>query len=89
MMIQVYNFRFSPATLKKLYRGFKAECPSGVSSSEVSSSKQSVSPGLLTEEVFKQVFAKFFPIESSSHLYFHYVFLSIDTQQTGNINFEA
>merc|ERR1712150_185975 len=40
--------RFSPRTLKKLYRGFKTECPSG----------------RLTEEVFKQIFAKFFPIDS-------------------------
>ena len=47
------------------------------------------SPGLLTEDVFKQIFAKFFPIDSSSQLYFHYVFSSIDCQEAGSINFEV
>ena len=37
--------RFSPASLRRLYRGFKTECPSG----------------LMTEEAFREVFAKFFP----------------------------
>merc|ERR1712062_255828 len=64
--------RFSPATVKKLYRGFKTECPSG----------------LLTEEVFKQVFIKFFPFNSSSSLYFNHVFSCIDTKAEGHINFE-
>merc|ERR1711874_14345 len=64
--------RFSPATLKKLYRGFKTECPSG----------------LLTEDVFKQVCLKFFPFNSSSSLYFNYVFSCIDTKAVGNITFE-
>ena len=31
-------------------------------------------PGLLTEEVFKQVCIKFFPFNSSSSLYFNHVF---------------
>merc|ERR1712244_96170 len=44
--------------------------------------------GILTEEVFKQVCFKFFPFNSSSSLYFNYVFSCIDTKAVGTINFE-
>merc|ERR1712128_132809 len=63
---------FSPASLRRLYRGFKTECPTG----------------LMTEEVFRQVFAKFFPNGASCSAYSHYVFSSMDQENTGVVSFE-
>lgn len=37
--------RFSEKEIKRIYRGFKAECPSGV----------------VQEEVFRDIYAQFFP----------------------------
>jgi len=64
--------RFSPASLRRLYRGFKTECPTG----------------LMTEEAFRQVFAKFFPNGASCSAYSHYVFSSMDPGDSGLVSFE-
>ena len=40
-----FYFRFSSAEMKRLYRGFKTECPTGV----------------LTEESFHNIYTSFFP----------------------------
>ena len=73
-------WRFSPNTLRRLYRGFKTECPSGE----------------MLEDDFKVVFSKFFPfpglassISSGSSLYAHYVFSCVDVNGMGIINFEV
>jgi len=63
---------FSPASLRRLYRGFKTECPTG----------------LMTEEAFRQVFAKFFPNGASCSAYSHYIFSSMDPGETGLVSFE-
>jgi len=64
---------FSQETLRRLYRAFKAECPTG----------------RMTEENFKQVFAKFFPdVSTSGPTYSHHVFKCLDTSGRGTINFE-
>lgn len=63
---------FSPASLRRLYRGFKTECPSG----------------LMTEEAFREVFAKFFPNGATCSAYSHYVFSSMDPEDKGVVSFE-
>ena len=45
------HFRFSKAQMKRLYRIFKSECPSG----------------LITEEVFHNIFSKFFPLDAENY----------------------
>ena len=62
--------RFSLAEVKFLYQAFKQECPTGISS----------------EETFKAVYQKIFPLGDSSK-YAHLVFISIDTNKTGRITF--
>ena len=61
---------FSVAEVKFLYRAFKQECPTGISS----------------EETFKEIYQKIFPLGDSSK-YAHLVFMSIDMNKTGGINF--
>jgi len=63
---------FSPASLRRLYRGFKNECPTG----------------LMTEEAFRQVFSKFFPSGATCSAYSHYVFSSLDQERRGVLTFE-
>jgi len=63
---------FSPGSLRRLYRGFKNECPTG----------------LMTEESFRQVFAKFFPSGATCSAYSHYVFSSMDPESRGVVSFE-
>jgi len=63
---------FSPASLRRLYRGFKNECPTG----------------LMSEESFRQVFAKFFPGGATCSAYSHYVFSSMDPEGRGVVSFE-
>ena len=41
----MYIFRFSVKEMKRIYRGFKTECPTG----------------LITEEVFQGIYSRFFP----------------------------
>ena len=43
--------RFNKSEMKRLYRIFKSECPSG----------------LITEEVFHNIFSKFFPLGAESY----------------------
>ena len=47
----INEFRFTRDELRKLYRGFKNECPSGV----------------LTEECFHYVYTSFFPGRDESY----------------------
>jgi len=63
---------FSPASLRRLYRGFKNECPTG----------------LMTEEAFREVFAKFFPSGATCSAYSHYVFSAMDPEDKGVVTFE-
>ena len=53
-----------------MYRTFKQECPNGISS----------------EETFKEIYQKIFPLGDSSK-YAHLVFISIDRERTGGITF--
>ncbi|CAK1554442.1 unnamed protein product [Leptosia nina] len=53
-----------------MYRGFKTECPEGV----------------VHEDSFKDIYAKFFP-HGNSALYAHYVFKAFDVNCSGAISF--
>lgn len=64
--------RFTEAELKKIYRGFKAECPTGV----------------VREETFKCIYSQFFPQGASSSQYAHYIFNTLDQDHSGFISFE-
>lgn len=64
--------KFSEAEIKKIYRNFKAECPTGT----------------IRQDTFKGIYAKFFPCGTSSYRYAHYVFNTLDHNKTGFLNFE-
>jgi Kv channel-interacting protein len=49
--------RFSESELKRIYRGFKAECPSGV----------------VREDTFKGIYSQFFPQGGKEILYFYII----------------
>ena len=61
---------YSVTEVKFLYRAFKQECPTGISS----------------EEKFKDIYQKLFPLGDSSK-YARLVFRSIDVERTGGITF--
>jgi len=68
---------FSRPQMKRLYRVFKSECPSG----------------LITEEVFHNIFSKFFPLGAESYnanvsSYSHYVFTALASEDCEVITFE-
>ncbi|KAL5277214.1 KCNIP4 family protein [Megaselia abdita] len=66
--------RFTEAEIKRIYRGFKAECPTGV----------------VKEETFKLIYSQFFPQGGSCAnptLYAHYVFNALDHEHTGLVSF--
>ncbi|XP_050713132.1 calsenilin-like isoform X1 [Eriocheir sinensis] len=75
--------RFSKEELQFMYRGFKQECPTGV----------------ISEETFKQIYGKFFPVGGQpedgtgricppdSAMYAHYVFGTMDQDGSGSITF--
>jgi len=64
---------FTVHEMKRMYRGFKSECPQG----------------LVTEEIFNNIFNKFFPLGATERSsYSHYVFSAMDHQETGVITFE-
>ncbi|XP_043226548.1 Kv channel-interacting protein 1-like [Amphibalanus amphitrite] len=64
---------FSPHEVKRIYRGFKVECPMGV----------------VGEEDFKDIYSRFFPRQANTSLYAHYVFKTFDVDSTDPvINFE-
>uniref|UniRef100_A0A6A7G9A9 Kv channel-interacting protein 4-like n=1 Tax=Hirondellea gigas TaxID=1518452 RepID=A0A6A7G9A9_9CRUS len=62
--------RFTKHEIRVMYRGFKQECPEGV----------------VQEDAFKEVYAKFFPHGNSS-LYAHHVFKAFDLNSSGQISF--
>ncbi|XP_045506068.1 Kv channel-interacting protein 1 [Colias croceus] len=62
--------KFSKQEIRVMYRGFKTECPEGV----------------VHEESFKDIYAKFFP-HGNSALYAHYVFKAFDVNCSGAISF--
>ncbi|RLU25493.1 hypothetical protein DMN91_001649 [Ooceraea biroi] len=64
--------RFTEAELKRIYRGFKAECPTGV----------------VREETFKCIYSKFFPQGANTSQYAHYVFNTLDQDHSGLLSFE-
>lgn len=64
--------RFSEAEIKRIYRGFKAECPTGV----------------VKEDTFKIIYAQFFPQGANTGLYAHYVFNTLDQDHSGIVSFE-
>uniref|UniRef100_A0A6P7FMW5 Kv channel-interacting protein 4-like isoform X1 n=1 Tax=Diabrotica virgifera virgifera TaxID=50390 RepID=A0A6P7FMW5_DIAVI len=64
--------RFTEAEIKRIYRGFKAECPTGV----------------VKEDTFKMIYAQFFPQGVNSSQYAHYVFNTLDQDHSGLISFE-
>ncbi|XP_055709078.1 Kv channel-interacting protein 4 isoform X4 [Phlebotomus papatasi] len=64
--------RFSEAEIKRIYRGFKAECPTGV----------------VREDTFKVFYSQFFPQAANSGQYAHYVFNTLDQDRSGIVSFE-
>ncbi|XP_045532880.1 Kv channel-interacting protein 4 [Pieris brassicae] len=64
--------RFTEPELKRLYRGFKAECPTGV----------------VREETFKLIYSQFFPQGANTAQYAHYVFNTLDQDRSGLLSFE-
>ncbi|XP_053691417.1 Kv channel-interacting protein 4-like [Sabethes cyaneus] len=64
--------RFTEAEIKRIYRGFKAECPAGI----------------IREETFKFIYSQFFPQGANTGLYAHYVFNTLDKDHTGILSFE-
>ncbi|XP_023171945.1 uncharacterized protein LOC111600179 isoform X1 [Drosophila hydei] len=67
--------RFTEDEIKRIYRGFKAECPTGV----------------VKEDTFKVIYSQFFPQGGSCAnptLYAHYVFNTLDQDHSGIVSFE-
>nr|CAD7589522.1 unnamed protein product [Timema genevievae] len=64
--------RFTEAELKRIYRGFKAECPTGV----------------VKEDTFKGIYSQFFPKGANTSQYAHYVFNTLDQDHSGLLSFE-
>jgi len=62
--------KFTKQEICHMYRGFKQECPGGI----------------VQEETFKEIYAKFFPHGNSS-LYAHHVFHAFDANKNGSISF--
>lgn len=54
-----------------MYRGFKQKCPEGV----------------VHEDLFKDIYSKFFP-HGNSNLYAHFVFKAFDVKSNGAISFK-
>uniref|UniRef100_UPI00358FD772 A-type potassium channel modulatory protein KCNIP2-like isoform X2 n=1 Tax=Myxine glutinosa TaxID=7769 RepID=UPI00358FD772 len=63
--------RFSRQELQILYRGFKNECPTGI----------------VDEEMFKEIYARFFP-QGDASMYAHFLFNAFDRDHIGSISFE-
>ncbi|KAL7029345.1 hypothetical protein ACKWTF_006199 [Chironomus riparius] len=64
--------KFSEDEIKRMYRSFKASCPTG----------------FIYEETFKEIYSQFFPFGASTAQYAHYVFNSIDRDSNGSVSFE-
>ncbi|XP_011499770.1 PREDICTED: uncharacterized protein LOC105363717 [Ceratosolen solmsi marchali] len=65
--------RFTEAEMKRIYRGFKAQCPTGV----------------VCEENFKIIYSQFFPQGANTSQYAHYVFNTLDHDHSGILSFEV
>ncbi|KAI5741090.1 hypothetical protein M8J76_010332 [Diaphorina citri] len=65
--------KFTEAEIKRIYRNFKAECPSG----------------MVREDTFKGIYSQFFPQGANVSQYAHYVFKTMDHTQTGLLSFEV
>merc|ERR1712018_824965 len=63
---------FSIVEMKRIYRGFKTECPTG----------------LITDEAFHGIYSRFFPQGANVSSYSHYVFSTLDHEDSGIITFE-
>ncbi|XP_076034807.1 A-type potassium channel modulatory protein KCNIP1-like [Oratosquilla oratoria] len=68
----VRTTHFTRPELQRFYRGFKDRCPTGV----------------VREEVFKEMYSQMFPKGASTSQYAHYVFSTLDKENSGIINFE-
>ncbi|XP_023248552.1 Kv channel-interacting protein 4-like isoform X2 [Copidosoma floridanum] len=64
--------RFTEAEMKRIYRGFKAQCPTGV----------------VREDTFKIIYSQFFPQGANTSQYAHYVFNTLDHDHSGILSFE-
>jgi len=63
--------KFTRKEIQLMYRGFKQKCPNGI----------------VSENMFKDIYAQFFPQGDASQ-YAHYVFNTFDRQHCGSINFK-
>ncbi|XP_060854409.1 Kv channel-interacting protein 1-like [Rhopalosiphum padi] len=63
---------FTESEIKKIYRNFKTECPTG----------------LIKEDAFRGIYSQFFPQGANISQYAHYVFQSLDHERNGILNFE-
>ena len=69
---------FTNTQIRRLYRGFKSECPSGI----------------LTEQCFHRIYSSFFPGREISYneslcSFTHYLFSLMDNKSQGFITFEV
>jgi len=62
--------KFTKEEIRMMYRGFKQECPGGI----------------VQEDLFKEIYAKFFP-HGNAHTYAHHVFQAFDINRNGQISF--
>jgi len=62
--------KFSKQEIRTMYRGFKQECPAGS----------------VNEDIFKEIYEKFFPYGNAT-CYAHHVFKAFDVNSTGAISF--
>ncbi|XP_050543944.1 Kv channel-interacting protein 4 [Daktulosphaira vitifoliae] len=63
--------KFTRQEIRIMYRGFKQKCPEGV----------------VHEDLFKDIYSKFFP-HGNSNLYAHFVFKAFDVKCNGAISFK-
>ncbi|XP_073998453.1 neuronal calcium sensor 1-like isoform X3 [Rhodnius prolixus] len=64
--------RFTEQEIKRIYRGFKAECPSG----------------LVKEDTFRTIYSQFFPQGANTSQYATYVFHTLDQSNNGTLSFQ-
>ncbi|XP_014248448.1 Kv channel-interacting protein 1-like [Cimex lectularius] len=64
--------RFTEQEIKRIYRGFKSECPSG----------------LVKEETFRTIYSQFFPQGANTSQYATYVFHTLDQGNNGTLSFQ-
>ncbi|RNA21513.1 Kv channel-interacting 2 isoform X7 [Brachionus plicatilis] len=67
----VKETRFTRKEIQYMYRGFKQECPSGI----------------VTEQMFKEIYSHFFPQGECSN-YARLIFATLDQNSDGTANFE-